>query len=531
MKYNQTCCSISKCIPLSIRKIDSVSGAGISGVVFGLTSCNNLICSGTTDANGDLVFYIPPCIAFVLQELSTPPNYLPNDTTYNLFADVCGRIFVDGVFTPQLVIRNTPISFSFTAIKVNAENSMPLAGAVYALYMGSSEIARTVSNATGQVTFTDLSPGTYDLVEITPPPGFQMDTQSLVVIVSQNGSITIMGQPANGFILSNIPLNEQELSFLKLDESTGLPVVGATFALTQNGTVINTIVSGTDGLVNFGVLPAGTYQLTETVASPGYEPNSNVYQVVVAADGAITINGLSISDFAIANIPILISDPPVFDFIYEGDTVITGTGVPGSEVVVTLPDGTELTTTVEPDGTWSVDVPADEELVVGDILTAIQTEPGKLPSIEVPTTVLPDYDPFLTKSIANLSTPGSSIYLPGDTLQFIVRAGNAGSPDSFWPSVVITDALPADVTFIPDTVALNGALISMGTGQGQYTFDSATTTLTVYVGNIGGGVTETLTFSVLANLDATGTIQNTVRASVVSRIELIATASIDMGSP
>ena len=68
------------------------------------------------------------------------------------------------------------------------------------------------------------------------------------------------------------------------------------------------------------------------------------------------------------------------DPITEGDDKITGTGVPGAEITVTLPDGTEITTNVNPNGTWEIDVPAGLELKPGDRVTAVQKEDGKSPS-------------------------------------------------------------------------------------------------------------------------------------------------------
>ncbi|MCD7948192.1 MAG: carboxypeptidase-like regulatory domain-containing protein [Oscillospiraceae bacterium] len=77
------------------------------------------------------------------------------------------------------------------------------------------------------------------------------------------------------------------------------------------------------------------------------------------------------------------STVPTVDPIEDGDSTISGTGEPDAEVTVTLPDGTEIDTTVDQNGNWSVDIPNGTDLNDGDEITVIQTENGKDPSDEV----------------------------------------------------------------------------------------------------------------------------------------------------
>lgn len=503
-------------VTVIIHKTDSLSGIGIPRAAFELTACNGAARTGATDANGVLAFCLVPCNNYSLRELSPPPGYQPLDRVFNICADACGDIFIDGVLTPQLVIENIPIFASFTAIKVNLIDGLPLAGATYGLFLNSLEIARTVSDAAGQVSFVNLAPGSYELVEITPPPGFQANAESLTVIVAPNGSVTIMDQPADGFILNDVPL--MEFIFRKLDESTGLPLAGSAFELSQNGTVIATVISGSDGLVAFGVLAVGTYQLTETVTPPDFEPNSTVYQVIVGADGSITVNGIPLDAFVVENIRISISQPPVINNIFEGAIIITGTGVPGSTVIVTLPNGQTITSTVNSSGIWLTNLPVGVELVAGDIVAAIQIETGKLPSEAAATVVLAlaIIEPLLEKSVENVTAPGGAAH-PGDVLQFQILIGNVGDPGSVWTNAVLTDFISEDLTFIPNTVAIDGQLISAGTGVGQYLFDSVAAVLTVNVGDLAAQEIREVTFLVTVNLDASGSvIINNVTAGSMS---------------
>ena len=66
--------------------------------------------------------------------------------------------------------------------------------------------------------------------------------------------------------------------------------------------------------------------------------------------------------------------PPVINDIIEGDKTISGTGIPGATVTVTLPNGdTSQPVTVDADGHWTIDA-SGEDLKAGDKITAVQAE-------------------------------------------------------------------------------------------------------------------------------------------------------------
>ena len=79
------------------------------------------------------------------------------------------------------------------------------------------------------------------------------------------------------------------------------------------------------------------------------------------------------------------SDPPAIDTILDGDTDITGTGIDGSAIFITWPNGSPGTSIVQVGGTWPATAP--EALLFGEIVSAIQTEAGKAESHPTETTV------------------------------------------------------------------------------------------------------------------------------------------------
>ncbi len=93
--------------------------------------------------------------------------------------------------------------------------------------------------------------------------------------------------------------NRYDVSFYKWDRENAKPVPGAHFLLSNGATA----VSGKDGRVSFGALPPGRYTLTETQAPDGFLIDSRTYTIVIEKDGAITADGLPLSDFYVQNTP------------------------------------------------------------------------------------------------------------------------------------------------------------------------------------------------------------------------------------
>jgi len=302
MNWDYICSDKARGVPLVISKIDSATEAGLSGAVFELLDYRGTVLSReTTDAMGLIEVDIFPCKKYQLREVSPPIGYEATDKTFDISVDGCGNIYVDDSLSTRIVIKNTAASASFTAIKTNAEDNMPLAGAVYALFSDALPIACAVSTDTGEVTFKNLNPGTYELVETRPPAGFEAAAERLTVVVAEDKTVTILGQPADGYLLMNNP--QKQFLFKKLDSVTDLPLAGAGFQLSQNGTVVGMAISDVNGIVAFGVIDAGTYELRETLAPSGYLPNENIYQVLVGGDGSITVAGLPLEAFTVRNVP------------------------------------------------------------------------------------------------------------------------------------------------------------------------------------------------------------------------------------
>ncbi|HFI0121098.1 TPA: Ig-like domain-containing protein, partial [Streptococcus suis] len=103
--------------------------------------------------------------------------------------------------------------------------------------------------------------------------------------------------------------------------------------------------------------------------------------VEVGNDGTVTItypdgsvDTIPGTDTVTPNTDTTAPEAPVVNAPKAGDTTVTGTTEPGATVTVTFPDGTEVTTTADENGNYTVDVPAGVELKEGDKVSATATD-------------------------------------------------------------------------------------------------------------------------------------------------------------
>ena len=199
------------------------------------------------------------------------------------------------------------------------------------------------------------------------------------------------------------------------------------------------------------------------------------------------------------------SADPTIDPLTEGDRVITGTGVPAAQIVLTLPNGATNNITVPANGTWSFNVPLGVNLVTGNEVKAVQNETGKDTSAEVTAIVggRPAVIKFGSKTSQNLTTRTDGTWRVGDTIEYTVIARNDGPEKSLWENVIVVDELPTEVTFVAGS-----ATIDNNPAGGAATY--ANGILTVNLGDIPGGVAKTLRFRAVINETAYGkTFKNT----------------------
>ena len=210
---------------------------------------------------------------------------------------------------------------------------------------------------------------------------YDASTHTISGTPTRTGTITFtfIGRDSNGNARENFVLNVVEsLSKIPViteaqegsNEIKGSGVAGATVTVTLPDGVEKTAEVAADG--TWTVATTAPLVKGQSISARQKEENktlsNDISATVIAKEGLVPSKEAGV------------------DAIIEGATTITGKGINGSTINLTLPDGTVKTATVS-EGTWSVTI--DTAVVKGENIRVTQTEPNKATSPIVTATVVP----------------------------------------------------------------------------------------------------------------------------------------------
>ncbi|EGC82245.1 SpaA isopeptide-forming pilin-related protein [Anaerococcus prevotii] len=183
----------------------------------------------------------------------------------------------------------------FKIIKSNQVDNSKLPGATFELTDANNTIYRTSGN-NGELSFTNLAPGSYTLKETRAPKGYVKSEKIWSVTVYADGSVRItqigilgsdesyFGDNENIIIMpvSNKPSGADFRVYKK--DSDGKALEGARFKITkENDSTFQAIEksSNENGVVEFEGLTKGTYIIEESQAPAGYKELNKKWVLVV----------------------------------------------------------------------------------------------------------------------------------------------------------------------------------------------------------------------------------------------------------
>lgn len=156
--------------------------------------------------------------------------------------------------------------------KTDATDGALLEGAVFELYWNSTLVASGTTDASGDLTFADLAPGTWRVVETAAPAGYVLDVFDRTVTVGDGATVTLG------------VTNERALRpvrVLKTGEE-GEPLAGAVYEIRNSSAdVVATLTTGIDGTAESGPLPFGDYELVETTPPLGHVLDATPYPFTI----------------------------------------------------------------------------------------------------------------------------------------------------------------------------------------------------------------------------------------------------------
>ncbi|WP_371152317.1 SpaA isopeptide-forming pilin-related protein [Buchananella felis] len=243
----------------------AVDGAGVVADVAAYTA--------QSQADGVATFTGVRFGKYELRETVAPVGYQLSTATKEVVVSTQGETVAVGDW------ENAPITSTVTVTKVDADDATKkLAGVVFALRQSGKNVYRATTDGDGVATFAGVRYGVYELVEVSTLENYVLDTAfKESVRVSAQGQSVDVGSVTNA-------VKRADVVGVKKDQA-GVPLSGAVFELRQAGKVVASATSGVDGVVRFGAVPWGEYELVETKAPAGYKLNARAVVVSVKQSG------------------------------------------------------------------------------------------------------------------------------------------------------------------------------------------------------------------------------------------------------
>ena len=269
-----------------IKKDDS--GNPMGGVSFTLANSSiNYSSTKETDANGIAEWTDLEPGTYVLSE-STPVGYEVMDPQ-NVTVEAKKLKIVN---VTNILIRGSVAVTKYRKQMYDGMTPRPLKGAVLQLCKTGTDVVvgQPVSTSdAGLAMWTDIPYGTYDIVEVTPPEGYQPEGIIGTVVVDAPRTTfrrDVTNEPVYGSVAA-----------VKYRKGTTIPLAGAKFELldsTQqaravdiNGNQTVEKTSDANGVVRWDNIEYGTYYIRETQAPTGYQLDPVPKKVVVETQNDI----------------------------------------------------------------------------------------------------------------------------------------------------------------------------------------------------------------------------------------------------
>lgn len=259
---------VPKFAQITVKKVDGNTQNSLQGATIGLYKDGAEVKQEVTNDQGIIVFDNLQLGNYIVKEIAAPTGYVLDGSDNPVDATTEGN--------KDITLNNTKIKGNIRLLKKRADNNSPLAGAVFALSQGGQELKRETTNAQGIVEFNDLEYGDYQVTEITPPTGYNLNPNPTHVTIDTNGK-TYQVEVINEIIKGNIKL-------IKKDQDGNL-LSGAVFGLFQGDRKLKQQTTDNQGVVLFENITFGNYQIKEITPPAGYNLNPNAIQVNVDTNG------------------------------------------------------------------------------------------------------------------------------------------------------------------------------------------------------------------------------------------------------
>ena len=257
---------------LNIKKVDSKTGASLSGVIFTLADeTGHVVGRYTTDSTGCVTTQPLTPGTYLLREYKAADGYVIDEACKtNVLIKADEPTYVQMTNTQKPVIQIT---------KEDADTGDLLAGAEFTVEKGGNIVGTFITNLDGLATTGELEPGVYTVYETKAPEGYTLNSTPYTVTVRAGLTTSLNVRDTQNAGLTITKTNE-----------SGNPLAGAEFTLyTRNGQKVADLVTQVNGVASVPNLTAGYYILRETKAPDGYKLDSSSRMIMVKSDAGASV--------------------------------------------------------------------------------------------------------------------------------------------------------------------------------------------------------------------------------------------------
>ncbi|PFZ79697.1 adhesin [Bacillus toyonensis] len=248
---------------VEITKIDKDSKAPLENVVFEVRdSKGKVVAKVKTDKEGKANISDLSIGKYELVEVETPVGYKPLEKPIS-FENEKGR-----VTALQLTVENELVDVGNVEItKVDKETKDALADAVFEIQDEAGQVvAKITTDKKGQAQVTNLSVGTYKLVEVKAPKGYKQLVDPITFQIEKGMTKSL------ALTVENEMLDKGNVEITKVDKDSQKVLEGVVFEVQdEQGKVVTEVTTDKDGKAIISDLSVGKYKLVEKASLPGYK--------------------------------------------------------------------------------------------------------------------------------------------------------------------------------------------------------------------------------------------------------------------
>ncbi|WP_141521251.1 SpaA isopeptide-forming pilin-related protein, partial [Bacillus wiedmannii] len=248
---------------VEIIKIDKDSKAPLKDVVFEVRdSKGKVVRKVTTDKEGKANVSDLSIGKYELVEVGTPVGYKPLEKPIS-FEIEKGR-----VTALKLTVENELVDTGNVEItKVDKENKDALADAVFDIQDEAGQVvAKITTDKKGQAQVTNLSVGTYKLVEVKAPKGYKQLVDPIAFQIEKGMTKSL------ALTVENEMLDKGNVEITKVDKDSQKALAGVVFEVQdEQGKVVTTVTTDKEGKATIADLSVGKYKLVEKESLPAYK--------------------------------------------------------------------------------------------------------------------------------------------------------------------------------------------------------------------------------------------------------------------